>query len=90
MKFKDQKKYKDRLAQAQKRRVKTIFGCYGRDSAIQKSNRSCFRVCFYGGLDGAVVGEKFCVLQSFAWRNVYHWSVSLRLVEHVYGRRCYL
>ncbi len=52
LKFRDSKKYKDRLASAQKRPVKRCAGGHEGHSARDAGCRSSIRILLYGRLDG--------------------------------------
>lgn len=91
LKFKDQKKYKDRLAQAQNRRVKATLwspwkGLFNQNRLLQLL--SSLRLWVVRWVRSSV--RNLCVPQSYAWRSGCHWFVSLHRVERGCRRRCYL
>lgn len=89
LKFKDSKRYRDRIAQAQKQTGE-------RDALIVMSGQlagldvvACaFEFRFLGGSMGSVVGEKFVRGPSTALNTARRWCASRRAAARACRRRC--
>ena len=89
LKFKDLKKYKDRLAQAQKqtseKEAMVVMRGRLKGSAVVAA---AFEFGFMGGSMGSVVGERFVRGVEAALRDNLAMSVSRRAAAHACRSRC--